>query len=51
MLNTLPVDITFVGKDDTIRYFSQGAERVFLRTQAITDVKWSTLIPFVIAGV
>ncbi|MBE6012896.1 MAG: DUF438 domain-containing protein [Lachnospiraceae bacterium] len=35
LLNTLPVDITFVGKDDTVRYFSQGAERVFPRTKAI----------------
>ena len=35
LLNTLPVDITFVGKDDTVRYFSQTAERVFPRTKAI----------------
>ncbi len=35
LLNTLPVDITFVGKDDTVRYFSQAAERVFPRTKAI----------------
>jgi len=35
IFNTLPVDITFVGKDDTVRYFSQGAERIFLRTKAI----------------
>lgn len=35
LLNTLPVDITFVGKDGTVRYFSQGAERVFPRTKAI----------------
>lgn len=35
VLNTLPMDITFVGKDDTVRYFSQGSERVFPRTKAI----------------
>lgn len=35
LLDTLPIDITFVGKDDTVRYFSQGAERVFPRTKAI----------------
>lgn len=35
VLDTLPVDITFVGKDDTVRYFSQGGERVFPRTKAI----------------
>lgn len=35
MLDTLPLDITFVGADDTVRYFSQGSERVFPRTKAI----------------
>lgn len=35
MLDTLPLDITFVGKDDTVRYFSQGKERIFPRTKAI----------------
>jgi hypothetical protein len=35
MLDTLPVDITFVGADDTVRYFSQSPERVFVRTKAI----------------
>ncbi|MGI6150363.1 MAG: DUF438 domain-containing protein [Christensenellales bacterium] len=35
MLDTLPVDITFVGKDDTVRYFSQGAERIFPRSKAV----------------
>jgi len=35
MLDTLPIDITFVGADDTVRYFSQGSERVFPRTKAI----------------
>jgi DUF438 domain-containing protein len=35
MLDALPIDITFVGKDDTVRYFSQSPERVFVRTKAI----------------
>ena len=35
VLNTLPVDITFVGADDTVRYFSMGKERIFPRTPAI----------------
>jgi len=39
LLDTLPIDITFVGKDDTVRYFSQGVERVFPRTKAIIGRK------------
>jgi len=35
LLDILPIDITFVGADDTVRYFSQGSERVFPRTKAI----------------
>lgn len=35
MLNTLPFDITFVDKDDVVKYFSQGKERIFARTKAI----------------
>ena len=29
VLNTLPVDVTFVDKEDTVRYFSQPKERLF----------------------
>lgn len=39
MLNTLPVDITFVDKDDTVRYFSQSSERIFARTKAVIGRK------------
>lgn len=39
MLNTLPFDITFVDAEDTVRYFSQGQERIFARTQAIIGRK------------
>ena len=35
MLNTLPFDITFVDKNDVVKYFSQGKERIFARTKAI----------------
>lgn len=35
VLNTLPFDITFVGKDDTVRYFSKGLERIFPRTESV----------------
>jgi DUF438 domain-containing protein len=35
MLNSLPSDITFVGVDDKVRYFSEGKERVFPRTRSI----------------
>lgn len=45
LLNTLPIDITFVGKDDTVRYFSQAAERVFPRTKAIIGREVSNCHP------
>ena len=35
MLNTLPFDITFVDKDDIVKYFSQGSERIFPRTKSV----------------
>jgi len=35
LLNALPLDITFVGADDTVRYFSQGNERIFTRSKAV----------------
>ncbi len=35
MLNAMPADLTFVGKDDKVRYFSEGKERVFPRTRSI----------------
>lgn len=37
ILNTLPVDITFVDKDDKVKYFSQGNERIFQRNRAILN--------------
>ena len=35
LMDTLPFDITFVDKDDNVKYFSQGKERIFPRTKAI----------------
>jgi len=35
MLNTLPFDITFVDKNDIVKYFSQSSERIFPRTKAV----------------
>jgi PAS domain S-box-containing protein len=35
IFNNLPVDITFVGNDDTVRYFSQTKDRIFPRAKAI----------------
>jgi PAS domain S-box-containing protein len=39
LLNALPVDLTFVDADDTVRYFSEGKERVFLRARSIIGRK------------
>lgn len=39
VLNTIPFDITFVDADDTVRYFSEGRERIFARTRAIIGRK------------
>ncbi len=35
MLNTLPVDITFVGVDGKVRFFSENKDRIFPRTRTI----------------
>lgn len=37
ILNCLPVDMTFVDKDDKVKYFSQGAKRIFQRNRAILN--------------
>ncbi|MCM2268110.1 MAG: DUF438 domain-containing protein [Elusimicrobiales bacterium] len=39
LLNALPVDLTFVDADDTVRYFSEGKDRVFLRARSIIGRK------------
>jgi DUF438 domain-containing protein len=35
LLNTLPVDITFVDKNDKVKFFTQGQHRIFDRNRAI----------------
>ncbi|MBO3755181.1 MAG: DUF438 domain-containing protein [Candidatus Brockarchaeota archaeon] len=39
ILNTLPIDITFVDKDDTVRFFSDKQDRIFVRTKAVLGRK------------
>ncbi len=39
VLDNLPVDVTFVDKEDTVRYFSRGKERIFDRNRAILGRK------------
>ncbi|HEX3023267.1 MAG TPA: DUF438 domain-containing protein [Lachnospiraceae bacterium] len=45
MLNTLPFDITFVDRNGIVKYFSQGAERIFPRTKAIIGREVSNCHP------
>ena len=35
LLNTLPFDLTFVDKNDKVKFFTQGKERIFARNRAI----------------
>lgn len=37
VLNTLPIDMTFVDRNDKVKYFSQGTERIFQRNRAILN--------------
>ncbi len=39
IFNTIPFDVTFVDRDDHVRFFSQGKHRVFPRTRAILGRK------------
>lgn len=39
IFNTLPVDVTFVDKEDTVRYFSQSKDRLFTRAKAVIGRK------------
>lgn len=45
LLNTLPLDITFVDKDDVVRYFSEGSERLFPRARTIIGRQVSNCHP------
>ena len=35
MLDTLPLDVTFVDADDRVKYFSQGKDRIFVRATSV----------------
>jgi uncharacterized protein len=35
MLNTLPIDITFVDAEDKVKYFSQSRDRIFVRATSV----------------
>jgi len=37
VLNTLPVDMTFVDRNDKVKYFSQNKDRIFQRNRAILN--------------
>jgi len=39
ILNHMPVDITFVDKNDLVKYFSAGKERIFTRTKTVIGRK------------
>lgn len=39
LLNSLPFDITFVDKNDVVKYFSQGKDRIFARTKTVIGRK------------
>ncbi len=35
VLNALPFDLTFVDAEDRVRYFTEGRDRIFVRTRAV----------------
>ena len=39
IVDTLPVDLTFVDNNDTVRYYSKGDERIFKRSPAVIGRK------------
>jgi len=39
ILDTLPIDVTFVDKDDTVRYFNKPDSRIFVRTKQVIGRK------------
>ncbi len=45
VMNTLPVDITFVDKKGTVKFFTQGKERIFPRTKAVIGRQVSNCHP------
>ncbi len=39
MLDSLPIDITFVDKEDSVKYFNKAGKRIFVRTKAVIGRK------------
>jgi len=39
IFNTLPLDLTFIDKEDIVRYFSQTKDKIFPRTKAVIGLK------------
>lgn len=39
MLDALPVEITFIDKDDTVRYFNKNGNRIFPRPRGVIGRK------------
>ena len=39
ILDALPVEMSFVDKDDTVRYYSKGDKRIFKRSPAVIGKK------------
>ncbi len=39
VFDTLPIDVTFVDKEDTVKYFSKSKDRIFVRTRAVIGRK------------
>jgi len=37
ILNSVPFDMTFVDKNDKVKYFTQGKERIFIRNRSIIN--------------
>ncbi len=37
ILNSIPADMTFVDKNDKVKYFTQGKERIFARSRSIIN--------------
>jgi PAS domain S-box-containing protein len=39
LLNTVPIEITFIDQDDTVQYFNKPAAMIFIRTKAVIGRK------------
>lgn len=39
VMNTLPIDVTFVGENDEVRYFNKNGDRIFPRPRSVLGRK------------